>query len=366
MPADTYGFSLNTYALTACRSVVVQRPRRFERRARLPWPALEKVRPTGGHIALHLQRVVADGFAVVQNLLCESHCRRVSGADDVDRPQSVQDRCKLRDATNRHRFAQRAAQLASAQVARFGLRRGVTTRRHQCWTERHTQLELAFVTLDAFGQACQHLEPFGDMRDRFQVRRVVHRPITGLEPPRDRIVEQSGLCEMARNHFGLGQGAARELSDHHARDDRVVALARAAQQRLVRRVANQRVLEAVRRAARMGLRQHESGGDHARELVLDECFVLLTEATLHLQQQVIFELSTDRRAELGHAFGRTESIQACHQRVGESCRNGHRTQLGDQSGQLFEIERHAVGFAEHTRHLRTTQRAPGGVLDDRR
>ena len=148
---------------------------------------------------------------------------------------------------------------------------------------------------------------------------------------------------MPRDHLRLGDDALGETLFQHLGDARVQLLARALEQRLVRRLLDQRVLERVRGRGRLAAREEDLRVDQAPEPVAQSGLV----HTYHRRQQRIAELPSQHRRPLRHFLRGREPIEPPHQRVGEAGWNGlhaaRRPGLHDRLGQLLDVERHAVG-----------------------
>ena len=78
-------------------------------------------------------------------------------------------------------------------------------------------------------------------------------------------VDQPRLLVVPRDHLGLGRDALGEALLQHLGDARVELLARALEQRLVRRLLHQRVLEGVRRLGRLAALEEDLRVDQPRE-----------------------------------------------------------------------------------------------------
>ena len=95
---------------------------------------------------------------------------------EVEHGLAVQDRKDLRDV------AQVAAQLASPSVGAAGLRSRKSLGGNGGPAECELQAEFALLTLGPMGKALQHLQPFGEVRDRLGHRRARERLLPGLLP----------------------------------------------------------------------------------------------------------------------------------------------------------------------------------------
>ena len=158
----------------------------------------------------------------------------------------------------------------------------------------------------------------------------------------------------------------------------MVLLAGALQQRLVGRVLDQRMLEAVRRLRRQPLLVQEL---RLHQLVQSPVQGVLVPRGDGLQQ-FIGKLAPQRRPELRQALHRRQAIQPRHQRVVQRGGNRQRGQgpgqlvallplleqpgLQHHLGQLFDKQRHPIGLGHHLLdHLggqRLAVRHPAGHL----
>ena len=123
-------------------------------------------------------------------------------------------------------------------------------------------------------------------------------------------------------------------------------LARALEQRLVRRLLHQRVLERVRRLRRLAALEDDLRVDQAREPLAEARVVHPGDGG----QQRVAELPPEHRRPLRHLLRRREPIEPRHQRVGEGRRDrlhaARRAGLRHRLGQLLDVERHAVGAGD--------------------
>ena len=123
---------------------------------------------------------------------------------------------------------------------------------------------------------------------------------------------------MPRDHLGLGRDALGEAFFQHLGDARVELLARALEQRLVRRVLDQRVLEGVGRRRRRAALVEQLGVHQLRQSGVEARFLLQRDAA----QQLVGELAPEGGTELRHFLPRVEPVEARHQRVLQRARNG--------------------------------------------
>jgi hypothetical protein len=119
--------------------------------------------------------------------------------------------------------------------------------------------------------------------------------------------------------------------------------ARALEQRLIRRLLDQRVLERVRGHGWLAARKKDFRLDQACQAVAEGALV---ESRCRRQQRVPEVPSQDRRP-LRHLLRCRQPVEPSHQRVGERRRDRFHTprrpRLDDRLRQLLDVERHAVG-----------------------
>ena len=139
---------------------------------------------------------------------------------EVDDEAPVQGREELRDV------AQLAAQLASPGVGAARLRRREALRGDRRLAQRELQAELAPLTLGPVGQARQHLQPPGQVRDRLGHRGARERPLPGPLPVVDRLLGEPRLGAVPGEQLGLRVHRLREALLQHP-DDAGVQLAAA-------------------------------------------------------------------------------------------------------------------------------------------
>ena len=124
----------------------------------------------------------------------------------------VQGREELRDV------AQLAAQLASPGVGAARLRRREALRGDRRLAQRELQAELAPLTLGPVGQARQHLQPPGQLRDRLGHRGARERPLPGPLPVVDRLLGEPRLGAVPGEQLGLRVRRLREALLQHPGD----------------------------------------------------------------------------------------------------------------------------------------------------
>jgi hypothetical protein len=123
------------------------------------------------------------------------------------------------------------------------------------------------MALARLRQCRDEIEGASHMADGLLVRRPLRGALARSLVVPNRLRDQPRLIVVSRNHLGLGGDALGEALLQHLGDARVQLLARALEQRLVRRLLDQRVLEGVRRRGRLAAREENFRVDQAPEPV---------------------------------------------------------------------------------------------------
>ena len=131
--------------------------------------------------------------------------------------------------------------------------------------ERELEAQLARVPLRTRRPRLEEDDRLSELPDRLLVRRARLRPLARPAVVRDRVVAAPRRLGVPRHHLGLGGDPLGEPLPQHVDDPPVELLARALEQRLVRRLLHQRVLERVRRLGRLAAREDDLRVDQARE-----------------------------------------------------------------------------------------------------
>ena len=113
------------------------------------------------------------------------------------------------------------------------------------------------MALARLRQRPDEIEGAPQMADGLLVRRPPRRTLARLLVVRARRRGQPRLVVVPRDHLGLGRDARGEALFQHLGDARVQLLARALEQRLVRRLLDQGVLEGVRGRGRLAAREED-------------------------------------------------------------------------------------------------------------
>ena len=210
----------------------------------------------------------------------------------------------------------------------------------------HLQPHLLLVPLAILGQRGEQRERASQVPDRLLVGRPLRRALAGPPVVRDRGRDHARLLVMPREHLGLGLGTLRETRLQCRADARVELLARSLQQRLVRRVLDQRVLEHERGVRRLAAHEQDARVDQPRQVPPQRRVVPIGDR----REQRVRELAPQRRRPLRQLLRGGQTIETPHQRVGE--RGGYRVSAPRRVGlehrprQLLDVERHTVGTGD--------------------
>jgi hypothetical protein len=107
----------------------------------------------------------------------------------------------------------------------------------------HDQLLLR--TLGGVGQGGEYLQPFREVRDRFQIGRALNGALPRLLPVGESLRCEPGLGIVMGQQLGLRLAALRKMRLQHLGNALVVLLAGTPQQRLIGRVLDQGMLEEI-------------------------------------------------------------------------------------------------------------------------
>ena len=132
-------------------------------------------------------------------------------------------------------------------------------------TDRHAEGQLLVEVFRRVGQRLDQLEPFAQVSDRFHVGRAAGGQLAGAAPVGNRPRRQARLGQMLGQHFRLGLGDLGKPLLERLGDAGVQLLAPGLEQRLVGRVLDQGVLEAVGRLGRGAAAEDQLGGDQLVE-----------------------------------------------------------------------------------------------------
>src|SRR3954469_10063170 len=114
-------------------------------------------------------------------------------------------------------------------------------------TQQAAQIQFPGIALRRRWQYGYQLQTLVQVGDRFIERQPLQRQASGGLPERNRGLNKARFGKMMREHLGFGAFDVREALIDHTRDLRVQLLSAALEQRLIRRVLHQRMLEAVDR-----------------------------------------------------------------------------------------------------------------------
>ncbi len=185
-----------------------------------------------------------------------------------------------------------------------------------------------------------------------------HLACTLPELDRDLVVARRGV--VPRELLGRGLGDLRPSLLQRPRDRAVQLLAAAAQQRVVRDVVDERVLE---REHRVGRRSLLEGQTRCAE-PLHELGELGCREGRHGCEQLEAELAAHDRADLGDLLRGAETVETRHQRVAERVGNRGVPGRADEGvAPVLDCER--ARLEQRLRHLLGEQGHPVRLLDDR-
>ena len=210
------------------------------------------------------------------------------------------------------------------------------------------------------------------------MRRALQGPLAGPLPVADGGLVLARGGAVPRHHLGLRGhhlGKARLAQLHNLL---MHPLPRALEQRGIRRILDQGVLERIGGPRRPPPLVQQFRPDQLRQPRLQGRFVLRREGLEHL----IGKLPPQHRPHLRHLFGRMQLIQAGHERILQGVGNRHAPQrpgqrvvvhvlpqqgrLQQHLGQFFDIERHPIRLGHDVLHHLGGQRlAPRQVRDQR-
>jgi hypothetical protein len=211
-------------------------------------------------------------------------------------------------------------------------------------------------------QGGEQLQPSREVRHRFQISRALEGPLAGLLPIGNGLRHQTSFDIVMRQQLGLSLTDLGEACLHHLGNVLMVPLAGALEQRLIGRVLDQGMLEAVRRLWRQTLLIEELCLHQLLQPPLQGALVPRRNGL----QQGIGKLAPERRPELCEALHRRQAVQPRHQRVVQCGGNRQRRQgpgqlialcplleqprLQHHLGQFLHEQRHPIGLGHHLLH----------------
>ena len=149
--------------------------------------------------------------------------------------------------------AELLAQRPRPSICLPGSHRGVTDRGDESCRKHALQLEFLLRTSGVVRQAFKEVQAVSRLRNRFHHAGAFHRLASGPLPIHDCLLDQAGLGKMVGKQLGTRLRKVGEPLFEHLGDAGVQLLALALEQRLVRHVLHQGMLEGVggigRRAA---------------------------------------------------------------------------------------------------------------------
>ena len=255
------------------------------------------------------------------------------------------------------------------------LGRRIAPRYHQRGAQRGLKGQFVAVALRRIGQPVEQRDASLQMANRLLARGPADRPPPGEVPIGQCLLGQFGLREMVGEQLGVDVADVREPVRQGPGDLLVVLAAPALEERLIRRVADQRVFERVAGVGQHAMLEQEFGahqfGQSLAQFGLGH--------GRHGFDQLVGKLAAQRGCKLGDVPHRGEPVQPRHERVLQGGRNRQAARLGwavfrgaagtqivrfeHHFGQLFDEQGDAIGLDRDLLHQRRGQRpAPGHVL----
>ena len=212
--------------------------------------------------------------------------------------------------------------------------------------QQAAQPDLQAIAIGRRRHRVQGLEAVLQVADGFGVGRAAHRQLAGLEPALERLrVLLAGEVVMG-DLFALRRVAGMASVLHRGGDPQVDLLALAPEQRVVGRVADQRVLERVAGLDAEAAPVDEAGLHQLAQLALERVDRVRGDRGEQLER----ERAADHRGELGDFLGGAQARQPRRQRVAERRRQlapvARLAALEHRPGQLLDEQRHAVGLGD--------------------
>ena len=202
--------------------------------------------------------------------------------------------------------------------------------------------ELPAVALRAFGQAREQPQGPVQVGERLQAGRPAAGETAGAHPGVEGRLGQVRLGVVMGEDLGCGLRGRGETARQRLGDLPVDLLALALEQRLVRRVLDESVLEQVPRLAAKALAIDELRLHQAPQLLLQRGLVVGADG----RQQLEGEDAADHRRDLGHLLGRPQPVEPRGQRIAQRRRQllplAGLVRLHHGLGQLFEEQGDAV------------------------
>ena len=101
------------------------------------------------------------------------------------------------------------------------------------------------VACGRLGHDGQNLQPCGEELERFGIRRVLRGTLPSLVPVRQGLSLEARFRVVPGQQFGLGDRSLGELRRQHLGNTLVILLSRALEERLIRRLLDQGMLEQI-------------------------------------------------------------------------------------------------------------------------
>ena len=267
------------------------------------------------------------------------------------------------DRKQRRAFAQLPANLDATILDRLDVRSRVAIHGHQRGAQRKLEPQLQLIALRRGRQRQHEFHAALELVDGFSIGRNFLRALTGLQPVRDRLLEQRRFRVVLSQQIRLRSDDFGETSFQHLGDALMTRLPFLREHRAIRCILKQCVFEDVIRRRALSFLEEDLGMDELVEFGAQFGFGLRAAR----QQQFKVEFATNRRGELndfaiaGHAI--EPSQQQIVQRRRDRVHDRRRTHFGgsvlvqharfdDQAGELFDEQRDAVRSLDHLLHDR--------------
>jgi hypothetical protein len=191
--------------------------------------------------------------------------------------------------------------------------------RHERSAHGQAQRQFLVMSCRALRKRLEDLETFREVSNGFGIRGMLGYLLSGTLPVLHRLGGEPSLRVVLRQQFRLRRHCLGKLRLQHLGNLLMVLLSGATQQRLIRHLLDQGVLEAIGRLWRHAPLVQQLGVDELRQGRLQ----LSVGPARHALEERIGELPPERGAQLRHRFRSTEPIQPRHERILQRGRNRH-------------------------------------------
>ena len=209
------------------------------------------------------------------------------------------------------RAADAFAQRQRPAVGMLHLGRGIASCDHQRGAQRGLKGQFVPVALGCVGQTVEQRDAGLQMANRLLARGPPDRPPPGEMPVGQRVLGQFGLREMVGEQLGVDVPDVREPLRQGAGDLFVVLAAPALEERLIRRVTDQRVFERIAGVGQHAVLEQEFGAHQFGQSLAEFGFGYGRDGF----DQLVGKLAAQRGRKLGDVTHRGEPVQPRHERV---------------------------------------------------